>query len=265
MTTSADANGNALTLAGRIRIAVRVSAMLALLAVCVPLHLVWAPFTEHNPWPRRFLHALARALGVRIRIAGRLPPPGTLLLPNHVSWLDIAVLGGVTGTAFVAHDGLAEHPVLRRVAALNDTVFIARERRTTVARQVEQVREAVRETGALTIFPEGTTGSGDALLPFKSALLSPVAAFPAGIAVHPVWIDYGAATAEIAWLDESGLANFVKVAARSQPIEATLHILPALTGEALADRKATAAAAQRAIEAVVATGSSEAGDQRVAL
>lgn len=234
---------------GWLRILFRVTAMIGLLILCLPLHLLWAPFTEHNPWPRRFLKAIARVMGVRITVSGKPPGPGAMLLSNHVSWLDIPVLAGATGTAFVAHDGLARATWLRWIASLHDTVFIARDRRATVARQIDQVREAIRETGALTIFPEGTTADGVELLPFKSALLSALTPIPAGITVYPVWLDYGMAASAIAWAGiEPGLSNFLKVAARREHLPVKIHFLEPIAGSALSDRKTITAAAREAIE-----------------
>ncbi len=237
-------------LSGRLRIAARVAAMLLLLLACIPLYYAWRPFGDRNPWPRLFLRGIARIAGVRTRVTGARVRRGAFLLANHVSWIDIPALAGATGTAFVAHDGLAAIPLLRWLCRMNDTVFIARHDRTraSMARQVEQVREAIRDTGALTIFPEGTTSDGTGLLPFKSSLLSALDPLPAGVVVQPAVFDYGAEAAAIAWVgDEPGLDNFLHILARRRAVELTLHLLAPLSGEALANRKTIAAAARAAI------------------
>lgn len=234
--------------AGWLRIVWRATAMCLLLPVLVPLHYALRPFTAHSPWPRIFLKGLSRIVGLRIKVRGERVTRGAFLVANHVSWLDIPAIGGLTGSAFVAHDGLAAHPVLHWLCRLNDTVFIARHDRASVSRQVEQVRLALRETGALTVFPEGTTNDGTQIPPFKSSLLSALTPVPEGIRVQPVWLDYGRRSQEVAWVgDEPGLANFLKLATRSERIELAVHFLPALTGEALASRKTIAAAAHNAI------------------
>jgi len=237
------------SLFGRLLVLTRALAMIALLIACVPLYYLWHPFTHHNPWPRYFMRAIARIAGLKIRIIGRPSRKGAFILANHISWLDIPALASLSGTAFVAHDGLTAHGWLRWLGSLNDTVFIARHDRKSVAGQVRQVREAIRETGALTIFPEGTTSDGHTLLPFKSSLLSALTPVPDGIAVQPVLISYGKDTPNIAWVgDESGLDNFLRIASRTRRIVASVRFLEPLSGEALANRKTIAAAAQRAIE-----------------
>lgn len=239
--------------------------MLLWLAACVSLYALWRIKGRHNPWPRRFLRGVGLIAGLRTRNANISVGPGVLLLSNHVSWLDIPALAGLTGTAFVAHDGLASNPVLRWLCECNDTVFIARHDRASVARQVEQVREAIRDTGALTVFPEGTTTSGVEIGAFKSSLVSAVSPLPPGIEVHPVWLDYGPDAGEIAWIgEETGAANFLRLLARRKPIVLNVHILPPLSGEALRDRKAIAKAARDAIAAARALVSVR-PTQRVAL
>lgn len=233
---------------GWARIAGRIAAMAVLLLACLPLYYLWRLFARHNPWPRVFLGGIAWFAGVRIRVTGHRVETGEFLVVNHVSWIDIPAIAAATGAAFVAHDGLASVPLIRWLCAMNDTVFVARHDRASIARQVEQVREAIRDTGALAIFPEGTTSDGTGLLPFKSALLSALDPVPAGVAIQPVLLDYGPEAAAVAWVgEEHGLDNFKRILARSRSVRLTVHFLPPLAGEALASRKTIAAAASEAI------------------
>lgn len=222
------------------------------MVTCVPLYYLCLPFTAANPAPRLFLRLVAAVVGLRLKTTGEHPAPSAFFLANHVSWLDIPAIAGVTGSAFVAHDGLASIGPLRWLCAMNDTVFIARHDRRSVAAQVHQVREALHDTGALTIFPEGTTGDGTQLLPFKSSLLSAIDADTEHVPVQPVWLDYGPRVQDVAWVgSEPGLANAMKILARWRPIPLTIHFLPPLLGEERTDRKAIARAARARIDAVM--------------
>lgn len=238
----------AISLLGWLRIAWRLAAMAALLLACLPLYFLLRLCTHHNPVPRLFLSAVAWIAGVQVRCEGQRVHRGAFLLANHVSWIDIPAIAAATGSAFVGHDGLAAMPLLKWLCAMNDTVFIARHDRASVARQVEQVRTALSDTGALTIFPEGTTSDGTGMLPFKSALLSALEPLPAGIAVQPVLLHYGPEAAMIAWVgEEHGLDNFLRILARGRALRVTVHFLPVLTGEQLASRKTIAQAARDAM------------------
>jgi 1-acyl-sn-glycerol-3-phosphate acyltransferase len=132
------------------------------------------------------------------------------------------------------------------VIAIGSLAAVADPARAKVT--AEQVRTAIRDTGALAIFPEGTTSDGTGLLPFKSSLLSALEPVPQGVAVQPVLLDYGAEAAAIAWIgEEHGLDNFLRILARRRPVEVCVRFLPVLTGEALANRKTMAAAAREAM------------------
>jgi 1-acyl-sn-glycerol-3-phosphate acyltransferase len=223
--------------------------MLAWTGAAVAIHLVM--LLARRPWavPPTYLAGLGRIAGLRVAVEGE-PRPGALLLGNHLSWLDILALATASRTAFVAHSGLAGQPVFKWLCEQNGTIFITRDRRHTVADQVTQVREALGQR-RLTIFPEGTTGDGRQLLPFKSSLLSAVEALPADIPVQPVALVYEEPEA-IAWVnDEPGLANAAKILGRTRPVHLTLRFLDPLTGPALADRKAMAAAAREAVAAAL--------------
>jgi 1-acyl-sn-glycerol-3-phosphate acyltransferase len=195
--------------------------------------------------PPLFLGTMARMAGLRVRTEGT-ARPGALFLANHVSWLDVLALAGTSRAIFVAHSGLTVHGGLKWLCEQNDTVFVTRERRGSVAAQVEQVRAALGPR-PLTIFPEGTTNDGTALLPFKSSLLSAVEPLAHAVPVQPVALDYADA-AEIAWHgDEPGLANVRRILARPGRVDLTIRFLDPLAGDALANRKAMTAAAQDAI------------------
>jgi 1-acyl-sn-glycerol-3-phosphate acyltransferase len=183
-----------------------------------------------------------------------------LLVANHVSWLDILALGGASGTAFVAKDDLENTPLVGWLCRMNRTVFIPRHNRRGVRKQVERVRTALSEPGRVTIFPEGTTGDGETLLPFKPAMFAALLPPPAGLTVQPVFIDYGELSPWIGWTgEEGGVANFLKVLGRRGSFPLELHFLEPFNPQDFADRKEIAAVARSAIaEKVAATGKGQA-------
>jgi len=242
-----------MSLTEKMRIVVRLSAVVLAFLLLLPPYYLWKPLARRNPWPRRFLRLATRCSGIKVSLHGRRASRDACFLANHISWIDIPAIAGATGTAFVAHDGLTSIAFLRWLCALNDTVFIARHRRNDVAEQVAQIRKAISDTGSLTIFPEGTTGDSPALLPFKSSLLSALDPLPQGLAIQPVWLDYGKQVSDIAWVgDEPGMENFFRILARKEPARITLHFLEPLDGESLRGRKAIAAAAQAKIAQAIA-------------
>jgi len=216
----------------------------------VPAHAAISLAGARELLPPLFLSTMGRFAGLRVRTEGH-ARKGALFLANHVSWLDILALAGTSRSIFVAHSGLTGHGGLKWLCEQNDTVFVARHQRGSVATQVEQVRAALGER-PLTIFPEGTTSNGTALLPFKSSLLSAVEPLAHAVPVQPVALDYADAT-EIAWHgDEPGLANVRRILARPGRIDLTIRFLDPLAGSALDNRKTMTAAAQNAIARALA-------------
>jgi 1-acyl-sn-glycerol-3-phosphate acyltransferase len=213
--------------------------------VLIPVHLVVTLLARREIMPPLFLAIMGRAAGLRVRTEGT-PRTGALLIANHLSWLDILALAGTARAIFVAHSGLTAHGALKWLCDQNDTVFVTRHQRGSVAAQVEQVRNALGER-PVTIFPEGTTSDGRAMLPFKSSLLSAVEPLAHDVPIQPVALVYENAP-EVAWFaGEPGMVNVRKILSRPRT-ELTIRFLEPLAGEALANRKTMTTAAQAAIE-----------------
>lgn len=216
----------------------------------MPLHLLWHLLRLPSPWPKLFLGSLGRIVGARRRVTGTPLRRDVVFLSNHLSWMDIPIIAGVNGSAFVAKADLREVPLVGWLCTLNRTIFVRREDRLGIAEQINQLREALAETWAITIFPEGTTGDGAELLPFKAALLAVLDPPPPGVLVQPVRIDYGAATRELAWVgDEPGQDHAKRVLRRRGTFIATLHFCDPFDPHDFPGRKAIAAEARARIAA----------------
>jgi 1-acyl-sn-glycerol-3-phosphate acyltransferase len=218
--------------------------MAAALLVCLPLHYLWRLAGRSSPWPRRFLGWVARAAGMKVAVAGAPLERNVLFLANHLSWLDILVLAGASGTAFVSKAEVAQVPVVGWLAGLNNTVFVARSERTAVRGQADALRRALATGQPVALFPEGTTDGGGAVLPFRASLLASLFPPIPGLMVQPVALDYGAATDDLAWVgDEPGLANVRKVLSRPGTVDVVIRFLAPVDPKA-GDRKALARAAR---------------------
>jgi len=235
---------------GWVRIILRGLMLIALLAVFVPLHYLYRIFAYGSPFPKYFLKFAGRICGARARREGTALRRDVVFLANHVSWVDILVLAGASGTAFVAKAELAQAPVVGWLAGLNRTVYVQREARRDVADQINAVREAMVDNWSVTIFPEGTTTDGQSLLPFKTSLLKMLEPPPPGVLVQPVMLDYGAVAEEIGWIgEESGVHNALRILSRRGSFVVTLFFLEPFAPDENSDRKIIAARARHAIEA----------------
>lgn len=237
------------TLAGRMRIALRAAGLIGLLLVFVPLHYIYRTVSYGSPFPMLFLRYAARVCGARVKVHGTHLKRDVFFIANHISWVDILALAGASGTAFVAKAELSEVPVVGWLCRLNRTVFVKREHRMGVAEQINALKEALVDNWSVTVFPEGTTTDGQSLLPFKTSMLSVLEPPPPGVLVQPVILDYGPVAEWIGWIgEEGGVNNAKRVLSRKGTFPVHIHYLEPFSPEDFRGRKAISQESRRRIE-----------------
>jgi 1-acyl-sn-glycerol-3-phosphate acyltransferase len=209
-----------------------------------PIHVVTKLLFGRSPWPSRFLAAAAWIVGARVRLEGAKVRRHTLLVSNHMSWLDILVLGGATNCAFVSKDQLG-HSLIHWLADQNATVYVKRSHVKGAKDQAVAIAKALERDKPVALFPEGTTGPGTHLLPFRSTLLEAAKFAARDVEIHPVAIDYGSAAAEVGWWEESGKDNVLRLFGRRGTLPVTVRVLPPL--DRSGDRKQLAEDAREEI------------------
>lgn len=218
--------------------------------VCVIPHLL-SKLTGRSRWPRRFLGGVAWIVGADVRTEGMPARAGNLLIANHVSWLDIMVLAGATGCAFISKAEIRGHPFLRWVADQNRTIYVDRADRRGIHDQARAIVDGLHRDQPLALFPEGTVGDGGTLLPFKPSLLSAVAPPPENVTLRPVAIDYHGLAHMLGWAPgEHGLDNALRILGRKGRLPVTVRLLEPLAPSS--DRKIIARAAHDAVAAALA-------------
>jgi len=226
------------------RAALRVAGLCLLFALMGPVHIVTKLILGRSPWPPRFLAAAAWIVGARVRVQGEPICGHTLLISNHVSWLDILVMGGATRCAFVSKDQLG-HGFIHWLADQNDTVYVKRTHVKGAKDQAIAIAAALERDKPVVLFPEGTTGPGTHLLPFRSTLLEAANYAAKDVAIRPVVLDYGGPAAEIGWWHEPGRDNVLRLLGRRGTLPVTARILGPL--DRAGDRKKLTQAARDAI------------------
>jgi 1-acyl-sn-glycerol-3-phosphate acyltransferase len=118
---------------------------------------------------QRFHRLLCACLGVRVRVHGRLDPKARLIAPNHVSWLDIPILGSLAPMSFLAKKEIGSHPVGRELVAMQGAVYVDRGRRFKIPAVNVEMARTMQAGSPVVLFAEATTGDGNRLLPFRSS------------------------------------------------------------------------------------------------
>ncbi len=116
--------------------------------------------------------AVCAIFQIKVEITGKPSNQAqTIYVSNHLSYLDIPVIGSVLRASFVAKKDVASWPVFGLLSKLQQTAFISRDRAD--ARQAKgNLDNMLNEGKSLIIFPEGTSTDGREVIPFKSSLFS---------------------------------------------------------------------------------------------
>lgn len=158
----------------RIAIGLRLLPLLLAALVLIPLQLLALRFgwpVLHTA-PMWFHRIFLKLFGVRIVEKGT--PPGetaTLVVANHVSWLDISVIGALHPLSFIAKSEVETWPVIGFFARLQRSVFIDRQRKKATKEVNHALAHRLVKGEVMVLFAEGTTGDGNRLLPFRSSLV----------------------------------------------------------------------------------------------
>lgn len=122
--------------------------------------------------PKLWHRAVSRLLGVKSQRTGDLAEGGVLYVANHISWLDIPLLGSHLKASFVAKSEVGNMGLVSLLADLQGTIYVERERRAHAALQANSIQARLEKRDNIILFPEGTSGDGVHVLPFKSSLFS---------------------------------------------------------------------------------------------
>lgn len=140
-----------------------------------------------EPLAQRWHRGLLGILRLRLRVEGLPLREAHLTVANHVSWLDIPVLGAIEATRFVGKAEIRDWPVAGRLASAAGTFYLRRGNARSEP-LVERLAAHLRARGRAVVFPEGTTTDGTEVRAFHPRLLQ--AAIDAQCPVQPVTLQY---------------------------------------------------------------------------
>lgn len=141
-----------------------------------------------QPVARHWFRLVLRTMGVRQQVYGSPVTGPVLVAANHISWLDIVVLGSHIGTCFVSKSEVAAWPVVGWLARQGGTLFIHRGKHDSAARIAHDMTARLLHKDRLLFFPEGTTSDGTTVKRFKNRLFQPAVQINAP--VQPVALRY---------------------------------------------------------------------------
>ena len=207
-------------------------------------------------FPERCMHLVSRrfysSFNVKVRYIGEVVEYGNMVMPNHISWLDIIVITGRYPFGFVAKSEVRNWPLFGAMGAAIGTLFINRESKFSVYRSLPEGQKMLRRGQTLAVFPEGTTTRGDDVLHYYPMTFE--IAVREKALVQPIVLRYlnedGQISKSAPFVDDDGFLQSLFRVARSKSTHVEVHFLEPLVGAKL-NRKELAKAAQAAAKEII--------------
>jgi lyso-ornithine lipid O-acyltransferase len=228
--------------------------------VLVPVHLLSRKLSRQAAasLPLLFHRAFTRALGITTVLHGSPARKGRILfVGNHVSWADIPVIGSRLRGAFVAKSEVGGMGPVGWFADLQSTIYVDRDRKRDAGAQAGGIAERLSGGGNVILFPEGTTGGGQRVLPFKSSLFAAADGVD-DLLIQPFSIAYTRINglpvtrdriAEVVWIGDMDLGPHASDFMRLGKVRAEILLHDAVAPADFADRKVLARHCHAAVDA----------------
>ncbi len=153
---------------------------------CTLAPATWGP-SRRQLLTQAWMRGLLALLPLQVNFTGQPAHAPALWVSNHVSWLDIAVLGAHSPLSFLSKWEVRQWPVVGWLARTAGTLFIRRGQAAGQAIEA-QLGSRLGSGLSLVIFPEGTTTAGDRVRTFHGRLFS--SALASRAVIQPVAIGY---------------------------------------------------------------------------
>jgi len=220
-----------------------------LVALCYPL---LSP-SQQRRMRQQWCQQLLRCLGIELRMPQSAPlqAAGQLLVANHISWLDIIVLGACMPMDFVAKAELRHWPFLGWLAAKNHTWFLPRHQARQAQAMNTRLSQSLAAGNSIMAFPEGTTHADGGVLPFYPAIFQ--AAIDAACRVQPLALAYrdaaGAPSCTPAYTADTNFVQSLMRIMAAPSLQAHVRVCPAIAPALEQQRRHLASQARSAIVA----------------
>jgi 1-acyl-sn-glycerol-3-phosphate acyltransferase len=205
--------------------------------------------------------SVLRAFGVRLVVHGgadftgfKSSVRGALVVNNHISWLDIVAINAVRPMRALAKKEIASWPVLGGLVSRGGTIFLDRERLSTLPATMAELADSLRSGSLVSVTPEGTTWCGLASGRFTTATFQ--AAIDGGVPVRPIALRYrladGRETSQPAFIGPESLIASLRRVAALRGLVVEVYVCPEIA-PGTRDRRELSALAESAVHSALGT------------
>lgn len=147
----------------------------SVIGVYAAYKIVSGVFSADKYWRKTTFYFISRIFsafsGMKTIVVGSPPSPPFVFVSNHLGYVDVAVLGNLLDTIFVAKSEVRNWFLVGKIIFDMGTVFVDREDRRDALRTQEFLIQRYRNGEGITFFPEGTSTCGEDVQKFKPSLL----------------------------------------------------------------------------------------------
>lgn len=201
---------------------------------------------------KRWMNGLTHILGIKINTIGTCIAKPSLLVSNHVSWLDIIVMGSRCHTTFLAKSEVKSWPIFGKLAEKSGTLFVNRNSKSSLSDARNVINDSLWAGRSVAIFPEGTTTNGRSLKPFKSSFYQ--SAIEVGVPVQSIAIQYpsiGENNQHVPYIDDDVFVTHLLRVLKSKHTKVNLFFCGPVKNQLNYTRKELAELTQKQIDSVL--------------
>lgn len=172
-----------------------------------------------------FCRKMAGSFGVNVVEVEPVPQYHGLWVSNHVSWMDIPVVGTVSPAFFLSKAEIGDWPVFGKLVHAAGTLFIQRGS-GDAGSVATQIASFLKDGFPVIFFPEATTTDGTKVKRIHGTLLQ--SAIDANVPVQPIVLCYvnkdGALSKELPYYGKMTMKDSLKRVLDSKDV--TAYVLP---------------------------------------
>lgn len=183
------------------------------------------PRDKLPPYIQKFCQKMLGSFGVKVVQVEPVPQQHGLWVSNHVSWLDIPVVGSAAPVFFLSKAEIGEWPIFGRLAKAGGTLFIKRGSGDSGS-VASQIAAFLTQGSSVVFFPEATTTDGKQIKKIYGKLLQ--ASIDTGLPICPMVLAYvdadGKLSDDAAYYGDRTMSQSLQLVADSKGL--TAYVLP---------------------------------------
>ena len=198
-----------------------------------------------NKFVQIFHKYLLWLINIKVKVIGKplKKNRGVLYVSNHISYIDIPLLGSLIPGKFIAKSEIADWPFIGLLSKIGNTIFVKRSL-SYLKRNKTLIKDEIKNGENILLFPEGTTSDGVRVLDFKSSMFFSLE--EENLTIQPLVIKYKTVNGlpinrhlkpMIAWYGDMGFKDHFKNTVKFFSISVTIIFLKPIKSKNFLNRK----------------------------